>query len=124
MRTREQRIERLVCAEHCRFFKPWQKETSRCGAYRWLVHHSLRSERLIDAVERLRGERWNSLGEHDAPLLRSVCSRCDYFPNACAYRDPKRARGATPCGAIGVLHVLLDRGHLSLEELYAPQDGQ
>lgn len=124
MRTREQRLERLVCAEHCRFFKPWQKETSRCGAYRWLLTRSLRADHLLDAVERLRGERLATVTEHDPVLLRSVCHRCDYFPAGCAYRDPSRAGGATRCGALAVLHALLDRGHLSLEELYAPLDAR
>jgi hypothetical protein len=118
MRTRKERLQRLVCAEHCRFFKPWQQETARCGAYDWLLQRSLASDQILDVLEKLRGERWGTLDDHDAALLRSVCTRCAYYPSACAYRDPARAQGATPCGALDVLRALLTRHAITLEELY------
>lgn len=120
MRTRKERLQRLVCAEHCRFFKPWQKEETACGAYEWLLQRSLLSDQLLEVLERLRGEQWGALDDHDAALFRTVCTRCGYYPDTCAYRDPARVPRAKACGALTVLRALLGRDALTLEELYEP----
>ena len=118
MRSRQQRVERLVCGEHCRFFKPWDQETKRCAAYRWLLHWPDASGHTLESLERLRGRRGTPAGHLDAVLVRTVCTRCGYYPNDCAFRNPEKSKSAEPCGGIAVLHELLERQELTPEELY------
>ena len=118
-RTIEERVERLLCAEHCRFFKPWHGEDRRCAAHTWLLHLALGNPGIIEALEKLRGARAPAPLQADALLLRTTCTHCDYYPYDCRYRDPARPTGAVPCGGIVALDLMLERGTIGAEDLYA-----
>jgi len=120
MRSREEKLQRLVCAEHCRFFKPWREEDRRCGGHRWLLEKAKAAEGILDPLERLRGCRPVLPLRADALLLRTVCSRCAFYPEDCRYRSAASAREGIPCGGIVVMDLLLERGHLSAAELHDP----
>ncbi len=119
MRSNSERLKRLLCAEHCQFFKPWKDPQLPCGAHR--VLRTLVEERpdLLEALEKLRGVRPTLPLPSDAFLARSVCTRCGYFPYRCDYRDPTGPEDALPCGGIVVMDILLSRNVLTHEELYA-----
>lgn len=118
MRSAEERLERLVCGEHCRFFKPWQGESRRCGGHAWLVHRARTDTATLDALEKLRGAKASFPLRADVLLLRTACTRCDYYPYNCRYRNPTGPTNAEPCGGLVVLDLLLDRGLLTAEDLY------
>ena len=121
MRTRLERLERLLCAEHCRYFKPWMKDESRCAPFLLLLETARGSDDVLDALERLRGERLPAVQRADeALLLRAVCTRCDYYPAGCAYRKAGRSATASPCGGLCALGALLHREVLPTEALYGP----
>ncbi len=119
-RSRQERVERLVCAEHCRFFKPWEGEEIRCGGFRWLLSRAVAREETLESVEKLRGEVWAPSRELDPLLLRSVCTRCDYYPARCSYLRPAKPSGAVPCGAMTVLQLLLERALVVPEDFFDP----
>jgi len=118
MRSREERLERLLCAEHCRFFKPWRGEERRCGAHKWLLRTVMREEQVLDDMEKLRSQNATTPLAHDALLLRTVCAKCEYYPGECGYRNPAGPGSAAPCGGMVALELLLERGTVSTEELY------
>jgi len=117
-RTAEERLERLVCGEHCRFFKPWQEETRRCGGHDWLLRQVQADPATLEALEKLRGVKAPPPLRADALLLRTACTRCDYYPYNCRYRSPTGPDNAEPCGGVLVLDLLLDRDLISPEALY------
>jgi len=117
-RSAEERLERLLCAEHCRFFKPWHEETRRCAAHVWLLHLVRADPAAIETMEKLRGARAVEPLRSDALLLRTVCTRCEYYPYDCRYRHPARPAGAVPCGGLVVVDLLLERGAIGAEDLY------
>jgi len=121
MRTRRVRLERLLCAEHCRYFKPWNKDESRCAPFLLLLESARGSDEVLDALERLRGERLPGAQRAlDAVLLRAVCSRCDYYPAGCAYRKAGHSATASPCGGLCALGALVHREDFLTEALYGP----
>ncbi|MBE0617530.1 MAG: hypothetical protein IH608_06350 [Proteobacteria bacterium] len=120
MRSAEERLERLVCGEHCRFFKPWHGESRRCGGHAWLQHRACTQTATLDALEKLRGAKPTLPLRTDALLLRTVCTRCDYYPYHCRYRSPTGPANADPCGGVVVLDLLLDRALVAAEDLYDP----
>jgi hypothetical protein len=120
MRSKGERVERLVCAEHCRHFKPWEGEERRCGAHQWLVQRTLNVEGTLADLEKLRGAKPSMPLRFDALLLRTVCTGCEYYPNQCKYRRPTGPTDTVPCGGVVVLSLLLDRELISAEELYDP----
>lgn len=121
MRSRRERLERLLCAEHCRYYKPWEKGEARCAPFLLLLESARGSDEVLDALERLRRERLpGALRAHDALLLRAVCTRCEYYPDACAYRKVDHSAAATPCGGLCALGALVQREALVTEALYGP----
>lgn len=120
MRSREERLQRLVCAEHCRFFKPWREEERHCGGHRWLLGKAGSDEGILDAMERLRGCRPILPLRADSLLLRTVCARCEFYPDGCRFRSGGSSRQAVPCGGVVVIDLLLERGHLGAPELHDP----
>ena len=118
MRSREERIERLACAEHCQFFKPWRDEERRCAAYLWLLKRAVTAEQVLDDMEKLRGQNATPPMVHGTLLLRAVCGRCEYYPAECGYRNPAGPGSTKPCGGMVALELLLARGAVSPEELY------
>ena len=119
MRAPEEQLERAICVEHCRYFKPWQ-EPGRCAAFGWILGRIRTDPRLREALERLRGARPIRRLRHDSVLLRSVCIRCDHYPYRCALRHPQKAGRAEPCGGLIALDMLLERGALSDEDVFDP----
>jgi hypothetical protein len=120
MRSKQERMERLVCAEHCRFFKPWQGESRRCGGHAWLVERIRADEGMLDALEKLRGAKPVLPLRADSLLLRTICTRCEYYPYNCRYRSPVAPAQANPCGGVVVLDLLLERGLVASEDLFDP----
>jgi hypothetical protein len=120
MRSKTEQLERLVCAEHCWYFKPWTGEERRCRAQEWLIQRAAHGAGALDELQKLRGVRPAMPLRSDSLLLRATCTRCDYYPYQCNYRKPTRSPDAIPCGAVIVLSLLLERGLLSAEELYDP----
>ncbi|NOY45491.1 MAG: hypothetical protein GXP50_08580 [Deltaproteobacteria bacterium] len=123
MRTHEEVLERAVCAEHCRLFKPWD-ERQKCAAFAWLRDRVTPGSPAFRVVERLRGAplRWRN--QHDALLLRAVCIRCELYPYRCPFRRPDKSEGASPCGALLVMETLVDRRAVRGDELFAgPRTG-
>lgn len=120
MRSIRERLERLACAEHCRFFKPWTEETGRCGAYEWLLRKASGTKEILDAMERLRGTKPILPLAFDSLLRRTVCSACGYYPANCRFRAQESRKDATPCGALIVLDLLLHREMLNSDEFYEP----
>ena len=118
MRSREERLQRLACAEHCRFFKPWTGEERRCRAYQWLLKRVMRQEQVLDDLEKLRGQNAMTPLAHDAILLRTICAKCEYYPGECGYRNPAGPRSSKPCGGMLALALLLERDAVSPEGLY------
>lgn len=118
MRSVEQRLERLVCAEHCRYFKPWATPEPDCASMRQVLALVGRRPELLDTVERLRNRRLAPPLTRDAALLRGVCAPCEHYPENCAYRRSDRSPGAVPCGGLLVLDQLLSLGLVSAEELF------
>ncbi len=119
MRSRSEQLERLVCAEHCRFFKPWE-ETHRCAAYQWLDRRVQEDGDVMEHLHRLRGRRPPPVLRHDDLLSRTQCARCGYFPDGCRYRDPSRNDGPGPCGGLVAVDMLLDRDALDEGTLSCP----
>ncbi len=117
MRTTEERLERVVCAEHCRLFKPWE-ERQKCAGFALLRDRVARGGLAVDAVERLRGARVRWSGNHDAVILRSACIRCELYPYRCPFRRPTKEAAGEPCGAALVLDALLERRVIRAQDLF------
>jgi hypothetical protein len=117
MCSRKERLERLVCAEHCRFFKPWE-ETHRCEAFHWLADRADSEESILDALERFRGLRRAQPLRYDGLMMRTLCTRCGYYPEECSYRDRARTRYARPCGGVVAIDVLLDHQLIDEQTLF------
>lgn len=113
-----EKVTRLVCAEHCRFYKPWTEHRAPCGAHEWLVARATAVADALDPLERLRGVKPTIPLQSDALLERTICTRCDHYPDACHHRSPAGPTHAVPCGGLVVLDLLLDRDALSPEDLY------
>ena len=124
MRSVQQRLERAVCAEHCRYYKPWATPEPDCGPMQWLLERIEDDAQLLDAVERLRGRRLTPPLAQDSTLLRRVCTPCQHYPDNCAYRRPDRSPSAEPCGALLVLDTLLEKHLFTAEDLFqaVPQE--
>ena len=120
MRSVQERLERLVCAEHCRYYKPWATPEPDCGSMQWLLKLVVERTELFDAVERLRGRRLPLPLAKDRTLLRRVCTHCEHYPDNCAYRRPDRSPDAKPCGGLLVLDELLGNGLITAEDLVHP----
>lgn len=120
MRSTREQVERVVCAEHCRFFKPWGEEKEPCSALQWILQRAEHVEGTLEALGKIRRVRAAQPLSSDALLLRAVCSRCPHYPDDCRYRRAERPAHAVPCGGIAVLDALLGRDTLSAEELYSP----
>ncbi len=118
MRSVPQRLERLVCAEHCRYYKPWATPEPDCNSAQWLLELVGGRAELLDAVERLRGRRLSLTLAQDRTLLRRVCTHCQHYPNNCAYRRPERSPDAVPCGGVLVLGQLLGAGLIAPKDLF------
>lgn len=118
MRSVPQRLERLVCAEHCRYYKPWATPEPDCNSTQWLLEMVGERSELLDAVERLRGRRISLTLAQDRTLLRQVCTHCQHYPTNCAYRRPDPSPGAEPCGGVLVLGQLLGNGLISSGDLF------
>ncbi|HSH71225.1 MAG TPA: hypothetical protein VK997_14985 [Deferrisomatales bacterium] len=117
MRSVPQRLQRLVCAEHCRYYKPWATPEPDCNSAQWLLELVGGRAKLLDAVERLRGRRLSLTQVQEGTLLRQVCTPCQHYPHNCAYRRPDRSPGAEPCGGLLVLGQLLGAGLITPEDL-------
>lgn len=118
MRSIEQRLQRLVCAEYCRYYKPWATPEPDCGSIQWVTDLVTHDRGALESIERLRGTRPTLPLPHDRVLLRRVCTRCDHYPYACAYRKPDRSTQAEPCGGLIVLDLLLGRKVITSEALF------
>jgi len=113
----QERLERLVCAEHCRYYKPWATPEPGCGSRAVLAAGLDVDGVRLEALERLRGDRVVLPLAQDPTLLRLVCARCEHYPENCAFRRAKRSASAEPCGGLMVLERLLNNGQLTTEEL-------
>lgn len=118
MRSSPEMVRRFVCAEHCRFFKPWAEEETTCGAYEWLLLRASEDPRIPDILSKVLVAKSSTPLRGEALLLRTVCTRCDYFPYRCNYRNPTRPANPVPCGGLVVLDLLLQRDMVSPRELY------
>jgi hypothetical protein len=117
MRSIPQRLVRLVCAEHCRYYKPWATPEPDCESMQWLLELVEDRAALLDAVERLRDRRVALPLARDRTLLRRVCAHCQHYPHNCAYRRPEHSPDAAPCGGLLVLDQLLGSGQIVAEDL-------
>ncbi|GAB4259654.1 MAG: hypothetical protein Kow0092_08040 [Deferrisomatales bacterium] len=116
MRSCEELVERLLCAEHCRRFKPWSESAPSCGARDWLRGRAAYEQETIRLLERLRGRRPPASPAFGPLLRRTVCRGC---PRAGQCRYPSTPSGH-PCGGLVVLELMLEREWISMEELYDP----
>ncbi len=115
-----EKIDRVVCAEHCRFYKPWTEDRAPCGAREWLLGWVVANPPSLELLERLRSVKPVLPLQFDAALERSICTRCDHYPDACHHRSAAGPSHAVPCGGLVVLDLLLGRGALTPEDLYGP----
>lgn len=117
----QESLERLVCAEHCRYYKPWATPETGCGSRTILAAILGANGGRLEAMERLRGDRVALPLSQDSTLLRLVCAHCEHYPDNCAFRRAKRSATAEPCGGLMVLERLLNNGQLTPEELLRAQ---
>jgi hypothetical protein len=123
VRSQTELLKRLVCADRCRFFKPWQGEGG-CASLIWLEGFARTNEQALSLIERSRTARPRLPLAADGLFRRHVCERCTYYPAGCAYRRPAQDTGVPPCGGLIVLALLMDCGAISEEDLYSPPWGQ
>jgi hypothetical protein len=119
MRSVEQQLERLVCAAHCRYYRPWATPEPDCGSLAWVSELVGRRGEALDAIERLRESRALLPLAQDRILLQRICVRCLHYPYNCAYRRPDGSPDAVPCGGLVVLDQLLERRVITAGDLYA-----
>lgn len=111
------RLQRLVCAEHCRYYRPWFTPEPDCEGLKQLISLLKRRGEILAGIERFRHSGSPLTLTHDNLLLDLICARCEHYPYKCAYRKPGRSPGASPCGGIIVYDRLLEARVVSLSDL-------
>ena len=108
-------LTRLICAPHCRFFRPGTKEELSCAGYEFF-------RRRLDNQEAARAAR--ALAATAAPppsfardprLEKILCAACDFCEADCDFMS-NDVPDAVPCGGYVLLARLLAAGCSAAEE--------
>ena len=115
MKSKEE-ITALVCAPHCRFYKPGEKEELSCAGYDFFVRlmdNDIAAEaaRTLDAASALAEKaRPPERFEHNARIETAICTGCEFREEDCEFMGGRDIADAAPCGGYVLLARLLAAG--------------
>jgi hypothetical protein len=114
VKSREE-ITALVCAPHCRFYRPGEKEELSCGGYDFFV------ERLSEKIAAEAARTLDEAGpperfEHHTRIEAALCTRCGFREDDCDFMSGEDVPDAAPCGGYVLLARLLAAGFGEAED--------
>lgn len=108
MKDRPELIE-LICKNHCRFFRPGEKEELSCRGFDFLAE-SLALGNIEKWTLLFRDERPPERFEHDPRIERIICESCEFREDDCDFMGGEEKGDAVPCGGYVLIARLLRAG--------------
>lgn len=117
---KQSELIRIICKEHCVYYKEGEKEEMACGAYDEIeASNSLGG--LSSKLERIEPGVHDPLAPNAKLLKERFCPTCEFYIEGCDYTDPEYSGGGKrpprPCGGFIVLVRLMDNRDVTIEEI-------
>lgn len=102
-------LTKLVCAPHCRFYRPGEKEELSCAGYEFF-RNRLSPELGKILSERFSASRPPDRFEHVPALEERICADCPFREEDCDFMSGIEMEDAVPCGGYMLLALMLAAG--------------
>ena len=117
---KDKQITELVCAPHCRFYRPGEKEEMACRGYEFFVEvleDVIAAEAARTAVRAISKEASPPEPfDHDSRIEKILCARCEFRAKDCDFMSGEEMPEAVPCGGYVLLEKLLAAGLKEAED--------
>jgi len=102
-------IKALVCAPHCRFYRPGEKEELSCEGHNF-ISKRLSDERALELAKLFENTGPPPRFEHHPRLEEKLCARCEFRAEDCDFMSGEDIPDPVPCGGYVCWVRLLEQG--------------
>lgn len=105
----------LICARHCSYYKPGQKEDLACQGFQFLLDLCRDDPGLLKHLSL--GENTPFEDRYHYLLHHGLCESCDFLIDGCDFTDPEYTAQALPCGGYIATELLLRQPLIDRQKL-------